>query len=102
LELAAEEPHRARVVIVEAQTAGREAEARYADLVDRVSGFLREGRSAGPDGGDLPESFEGTTIAGLAWLLQQRLAAGDPVDPTELLPEMERIAIEPYAGGAAP
>jgi AcrR family transcriptional regulator len=101
LELVAEEPSRARVVIVEAQTAGRAAEARYARLAEEVAEVLREGRLIDAPAPELPASFEDATVAGLAWLLDQLLVAGEPADAELLLPEMETIGIEPYRERAA-
>ena len=49
------------------------------------AGTARPRRRAGP-----PASFGDAAVAGLAWVLNQRLAAGEPVDVEELLPEMER------------
>ena len=47
LELVAAEPDRARIVIVEAPTAGAAGEARYAATVAELTAVLREGRPVG-------------------------------------------------------
>jgi AcrR family transcriptional regulator len=101
LELVATEPSRARIVLVEAQTAGRAAEERYATLADQAAAILREGRSAKAGARRLPASFEEATVAGLAWLLHQLLVGGEPVDAEGLLPDLEAIGVEPYLEPAA-
>ncbi len=101
LALASEEPGRARIVLVEAQTAGPAAEARYAATVERAAALLRQGRSLAGAGEPLPDTFEDATVAGVAWLLQSRLADGGGIDVAELLPELAGIAVEPQAGAAA-
>jgi AcrR family transcriptional regulator len=98
LELVAAEPDRARIVIVEAPTAGAAAEARYAGTVARLTAILREGRAVGPSGEGPPASFEDAAVAGLAWILQQRLAERRPVAVEELLPEIAGFVVEPYLG----
>ena len=79
-------------MIVEANTAGAAGERRYAATVAELAAALREGR-LGEGAGDEapPPSFEDAAVAGLAWVLHQRLAAGEPVVVEELLPEMEEL-----------
>lgn len=95
LELAAEEPHSARAVVVEAIAAGPAGEARYAADVEEVASILSGARGLDPHGADLPAIFERATAAGLAWLLYERLAADGSIDVDELLPEFLRIVLEP-------
>jgi AcrR family transcriptional regulator len=96
LELVSAEPHRARVVLVEALTAGPAAQDRQAELLAEVAAALSGARGVERDGPPLPARFERATAAGLAWLLHQRLASGDPPRVEELLPEMTRIVLEAY------
>lgn len=98
LELAAAEPDRARIVIVEAPTAGPAAQARYAEAAARLAAGLREGRSGDAPGEGPPSGFEHAAVAGLAWALHQRLAAGEPLPVAELLPEMADFVVAPFAG----
>lgn len=98
LELAAAEPDRARVAIVEAPTAGPAGQARYAETVARLAAGLREGRSGDATGEGPPAGFEYAAVGGLAWALHQRLAVGEPLLVAELLPEMADFVIAPYAG----
>jgi hypothetical protein len=96
LELAAAEPDRARVVIVEARTAGAAGEARYEATVARLVAALREGRTAAAGGGEPQAAFEHAAVAGLAWTLHQRLAVGAPIAVGELLPQMADFLVTPY------
>ena len=98
LELAAAEPDRARVAIVEAPTAGPAAQARYSETVARLAEGLHEGRSADASAEGPPACFEHAAVAGLAWTLHQRLSAGEPPVVAELLPEMAEFVVAPYAG----
>jgi AcrR family transcriptional regulator len=98
LELAAAEPDRARIAIVEAPTAGPAAQARYAETVARLAAGLREGRSGGAPGAGPPAGFEHAAVAGLAWTLHQRLAVGEPLPVAELLSEMADFVVAPFAG----
>lgn len=96
LELAAAEPDRARIAIVEAPTAGPAAQARCAETVARLAAGLREGRTTAGEGP--PAGFEHATVAGLAWVLHRRLVVGEPPVVAELLPEMADFVLAPYAG----
>jgi AcrR family transcriptional regulator len=96
LELVAADPDLARIVVVEANTAGPAGEARYSATLEEVVVALGGARAVERPGDALPASFDGATAAGLAWLLNQRLASGDPLRVEELLPEMTRIVLEPY------
>jgi len=93
----AAEPRRARVALIEVQTGGPEAARRYSALIDEATEFLRRGRDLG-QGASLPSTFEEATASGLAWLLQERLAYGDPGDLVALFREIATIVIEPYLG----
>jgi AcrR family transcriptional regulator len=100
LEVVATDPRRAGIVIVQAHSAGDAVEARYAATLERLTDILRGGRSLDANGAKLPDGFEHATVAGVAWLLYQRLAVGDPVDASELFPETVRIVVAPYVGEA--
>jgi len=94
----AEDPLAARVVVLEAQTAGPELVRRYNEDLGRVADFLRQGRRISALRKELPESFEDATASGLAWMLQARLVRGDVDDVDSLFQEMTEVALEPYLG----
>ena len=98
VDLAAEQPLAAKVVVAEAQTGGSEALRRYGDTVNWIAAFLRRGRAEGKFGERLPENFEDSTVSGLVWLLQTRLARGELGDPQELYPQIAKMVLEPYLG----
>ena len=102
LELAAAEPDRARIVIVESRTAGAAGEARYQATVARLAAALREGRTAAAGGGEPQAAFEDAAVAGLAWALHQRLAVGAPIAVGELLPQMAGFLVAPYLRSGIP
>ncbi|MGN6662665.1 MAG: TetR/AcrR family transcriptional regulator [Solirubrobacterales bacterium] len=98
LDLIADEPHAARIALVEVQTAGPDSLLRYEELLESLTPVLRAARQLSPVGAELPETFEDATVAGVAWLLHQRLVAGEVEDLDELLPDLVGILIEPYVG----
>lgn len=93
-----EQPLSARIVLLEAQTGGELALQRYGETLRRTAAFMRRGRKAGDHGGQLPEGFEDATTAGLAWLLQNRLARGELDTLEEIYPQMAKEVLEPYLG----
>jgi AcrR family transcriptional regulator len=96
--MVAAEPLRARIVFVEAQTAGPEAEERYAATMAGPVRLLRQGRALRERRAELPAGLEAATVAGVAWLIQQRLLAERAEEVPALLPELAEIVLEPYLG----
>jgi AcrR family transcriptional regulator len=98
LEMIATETPRAILCIVESQAAGSAALARYQGMLERVAPKLREGRALNPRSARLPEGLEVALAGGIAWLVHQRLVAGEAAEIKALLPEMLQIALTPYVG----
>ena len=96
LELIAAEPLRARLILVEAQTAGDPALDRYEATIDELVPVLRRGREHSPFVEDLPESLEVAILGGLLWFLQQRVVLGELEGLEQRLPEVANIVLEPY------
>jgi AcrR family transcriptional regulator len=94
------EPVAARIVLVEAQAAGPEATVRYEALLDEVTARLRSARKLGMAQPDLPHRFEQTSVAGLAFYLQQCLLGATAPDPGTLFAEMAPLVLEPIIGAA--
>lgn len=94
------EPLAARVVLVEAQAAGPAARQRYEGLLDEATALLRSGRRRGAAQPDLPERFEATAVAGLAYYLQQCLLGPAVPDPAVLFGEVAPLILEPLLGTA--
>jgi AcrR family transcriptional regulator len=98
VELIAEEPLRARVALVEAQTAGPVAFERYEATVDSVIPFLEAARTASPIGAELPGTIEEATLGGVVWLLHQTLVNEGPEAIEPLYPELLDIVVAPFFG----
>lgn len=97
--LIAAEPERARLCLVEAQTGGPQLSARFEAVLDRVAVKLREGRALETAPADLAATHEEATAGALAWLLRERLEAGEGETLEALYPELIDIALAPYLGG---
>lgn len=93
-------PLAARLVLVEAQTAGLAAVERYDATMAAVSQALRPGRELAARGEDLPSRLEDAAGAGAAWLLQQRLVRGEAKGIVALLPDILAILAGSYIGEA--
>jgi AcrR family transcriptional regulator len=100
LELIEAEPSRARVALVEVQTAGRVALERHEETLDSIVPLLARGRETSAIGEELPTHLEEAIVGGLAWLLQQRLALDEFEGAAAHLPDVLEIAVEPYVGKA--
>lgn len=101
LELIEAEPVRAKVALVEVQTAGPEALTRHEETVDSVIPLLARGRAENPALEGVPSHLEEAIVGGLAWLLQQRLAQGEFEGVEAHLPDVLEIAVVPYVGNEA-
>jgi AcrR family transcriptional regulator len=97
LELIAEHPHRARVALVEVQTAGAAALDAYEETLEELVPVLAEGRRLSRFG-ELPPSVEFAILSGIAWFLQQRIVLGELEELTAALPEVLEIVLAPYLG----
>ena len=77
------EPERARVVLVEAQGAGRAAYRLYEEAMDEAVPKLAEGRGLRAKGAPaLSAATEEATLTGVAWLLQRMVSGGEEPEPT--------------------
>jgi AcrR family transcriptional regulator len=101
LGLIASRPLEARLALVEIQTGGPVALARYGETLDFVIASLEGGRKAGALDPPPPETQEAATANGLAWLLAQRVLRGEAKDVEGLFGEMAEVVLEPYLGSAA-
>ena len=96
----AADPLRARIVLVEAETAGPEARARHERTREEVIALLRGGRSLDRGDSSLPDNLEIAVGGGLFWLVHQLLVTGAAGDALSVFPEMARIVLEPYTDEA--
>ncbi len=98
LEAIAADPYAARLALVEVQTAGPAALTRYEETLARIAPLLRKGRAISPVAAELPPTLEDATVAGVAWLLHQRIVTGEVEGIEALLPELLELVVKPYLG----
>jgi AcrR family transcriptional regulator len=91
-------PLRARLALVEVQTAGPKALARYQQTIDALIPELARAREESPVAAELPSRLEEAVIGGLLWYLQQRLQQSELKDPDAHLADVLEIVLEPYFG----
>lgn len=101
LETIAAEQLQARLALVEVQTAGPRALARYEETIDSAIPLLARGREASALASELPSRLEEAIVGGLVWYLQQRLVPGEFEGVDAHLADLVEIVVEPYVGEAA-
>jgi TetR/AcrR family transcriptional regulator len=92
------EPLDARILLVEAQSAGAEATSRYNALLDEAVAWLASGRRGYSEAKALPASFERAAVPGLAFYLQRCLLEIERPAPEGLLAETAGLLFEPIVG----
>ena len=100
LALVAANPLAARIALVEIQTAGPAALARYEGTFNRFLALLSHGRQSSPYAASLPATLEAAIVGGVLWLLHQRVVMGETSGIEGLLPDLLTIVIGPYLGEA--
>jgi AcrR family transcriptional regulator len=98
LDLIAEQPHRARIVLIEIQTAGEPALERYNASLAEAARQLSAGRGRADQAQWLPQSLEVIVANCVAWLLHREIFAGEATATPSLFNEMAELALEPYLG----
>lgn len=94
-------PLEARLVLIEAQSAGPEALLRYNALLDEAVAWLRRGRKASAVAPSLPPGFEQAAASGLAFYLQQCLLDSRRHQVADLFDEAAGLVLEPIVGAEA-
>ena len=89
-------PLEGRLALLEAQSAGRPAVARYDAQIDDAIAWLARARRFGS--ADLPASYEQATAFGIAFYLQQCVLHPSSHDPDVLLEEISTLLLEPVIG----
>lgn len=100
LNLLAEDPALASIVLVEGLRAGRGAYDRYQLALEGFVPDFRDGAPRGPGQGPVPEAMDEAVIGGIASLLGRRILAGEGGQIDELVPEVLEFALTPYVGAA--
>src|SRR5690349_120804 len=100
IDLIVAHPKRARVALIEVQTAGPAAYSRYEQVIDRAIPKLREGRALSDEAAQLSQTLEEAVLGGVIWIVHQQLVLGELDDAEELLGQSIQIALSPYTGDA--
>ena len=93
----AEQPAAARMCLVEALSATPRSSVSYDVALGAVVELLR---ASAPPNDTLPKTIEESLVGGVAWILHQRIRAGETQRIAELLPELSRFLLSPYLGVA--
>jgi AcrR family transcriptional regulator len=96
----ASQPIVARACLVEVLTAGAAAVSRYEAALREMRPVLLPGRNFNPRAEELSDTLEDTLASGVAWIVYQRLVAGEAERLPELLPEALEFVLLPYLGEA--
>jgi AcrR family transcriptional regulator len=96
----AADPALARVCLIESQSAGPAALARYEAATREFAAILRAGRTASNGGDGFPESLEEIAVGGVAWMIVKALDE-DPESLPGLLPRALEFVLTPYMGESA-
>jgi AcrR family transcriptional regulator len=96
-----ERPLEARLILIEAQSAGDAALSRYNGLLDEAVAWLRRGRDEHREARALPPGFERASISGLAFYLQQCLLDPQAHEAEELFAEVAGLTLAPIVGARA-
>lgn len=95
LRFVAEQPAAARMCLVEALSATPRSSVSY-DVA--LTAFVELLKASAPSNKTLPPTIEESLVGGIAWILHQRIRAGETQRIAELLPELSRFLLSPYLG----
>jgi len=100
-DLLASEADIARMAMVEVTAVGEDARIRYRAALGRFTYFLEEGRSASPQGDELPSDTARFAIGGATSMIFDEIRAGRGPELRRLLPELLFAVLMPYIGPEA-
>jgi AcrR family transcriptional regulator len=100
-ELLASEAEIARMAMVEVTAVGEDARIRYRGALGRFTYFLEEGRSASPQGEELPAETASFAIGGATSLIFDEVRAGRGPELRRILPDLVFAVLMPYLGSEA-
>jgi len=95
LRFVSEQPAAARMCLVESLSATPRSSVSYDAAMGAFVALLKENA---PLNNQLPETIEETLVGGVAWILHQKIRAGETERIAELLPELSRFLLSPYLG----
>jgi AcrR family transcriptional regulator len=98
VDLLASEHDIARMAMVEVTAVGEDARIRYRAALGRFTYFLEEGRSASPQGDELPADTARFAIGGATSMIFDEVRAGRGPELRRLLPDLVFAVLMPYLG----
>jgi AcrR family transcriptional regulator len=101
VDLLATEHDIARMAMVEVTAVGEDARIRYRAALGRFTYFLEEGRSASPQGDELPPDTARFAIGGATSMIFDEVRAGRGPELRRLLPDLLFAVLMPYIGPEA-
>ncbi|HEX4669542.1 MAG TPA: TetR family transcriptional regulator [Solirubrobacterales bacterium] len=101
VDLLATEHDIARMAMVEVTAVGEDARIRYRAALGRFTYFLEEGRSASPQGDELPADTARFAIGGATSMIFDEIRAGRGPELRRLLPDLLFAVLMPYIGPEA-
>jgi AcrR family transcriptional regulator len=101
VELLSAEADIARMAMVEVTAVGEDARIRYRAALGRFTYFLEEGRTASPQGDDLPADTAGFAIGGATSMIFDEVRAGRGPELRRILPDLVFAVLMPYLGPEA-
>jgi AcrR family transcriptional regulator len=101
VDLLATEHDIARMAMVEVTAVGEDARIRYRAALGRFTYFLEEGRSASPQGDELPADTARFAIGGATSMIFDEIRAGRGPELRLLLPDLLFAVLMPYIGPEA-
>jgi AcrR family transcriptional regulator len=99
--LLAAEADIARMAMVEVTAVGEDARIRYRAALGRFTYFLEEGRTASPQGDELPADTAGFAIGGATSMIFDEVRAGRGPELRRILPDLVFAVLMPYLGSEA-
>ena len=91
----------ARMAMVEVTAVGEDARIRYRAALGRFTYFLEEGRTASPQGDELPADTAGFAIGGATSMIFDEVRAGRGPELRRILPDLVFAVLMPYLGPEA-
>jgi AcrR family transcriptional regulator len=101
VDLLAAEHDIARMAMVEVTAVGEDARIRYRAALGRFTYFLEEGRTASPQGEELPADTARFAIGGATSMIFDEVRAGRGPELRRVLPDLVFAVLMPYIGPEA-
>jgi AcrR family transcriptional regulator len=101
VDLLAREHDIARMAMVEVTAVGEDARIRYRGALGRFTYFLEEGRTASPQGDELPAETARFAIGGATSMIFDEVRAGRGPELRRILPDLLFAVLMPYLGPEA-